>query len=118
MRPATVEGRSGTFSPPYPRSRGGSRKNGRPPAFLQVMEGSRGRRRWLAVTGMFVACALALPAVAGAGEVDDACRANGGSASMCVGMEKVGERVSAECRRLGAAPDEQCVVPLGHRVIR
>src|SRR3954471_7618202 len=82
------------------------------------MEGSRGRRRWPAVTGMLVGCVLALPAVAGAGEVDDACRANGGSASMCVGMEKVGERVSAECRRLGAASDEQCVVPLGHRVIR
>ena len=67
---------------------------------------------------MLVGCALALPAVAGAGEVDDACRANGGSASMCVGLEKAGERVSAECRRLGAASDEQCVVPLGHRVIR
>src|SRR5215207_9321935 len=104
MRPATVEGRSGTFIPPYPRSRGGSRKNGRPPAFLQVMEGSRGRRRWLAVTGMFVACALALPAVAGAGEVDDACRANGGSASMCVGMEKVGERFRRSAGALARRP--------------
>jgi hypothetical protein len=67
---------------------------------------------------MLVVGVLAAPGVAGAGDVDDACRANGGSASMCVGTQKAGERVSAECRRLGAAPDEQCVVPIGHRVIR
>ena len=68
---------------------------------------------------MWIACALALPAAAGAGPVDDACRDSEGPAIVCVGAEKLGERASAECRRTGAAGDEQCAtVPAGHRVIR
>ena len=84
------------------------------------MQGSGARRAGPALTGMVLACALALalPGSAAAGPVDDACRANGGSASMCIGLSKLGERASAECRRLGATPDEQCVLPVGRRVIR
>jgi hypothetical protein len=81
------------------------------------MQGSRAG--WgPALTGMLMLCALALPSAASAGPVDDACRANGGTPSMCIGLSKVGERASAECRRLGATPDEQCVLPAGRRVIR
>jgi hypothetical protein len=82
------------------------------------MQGSRVRRSGPALAGMLIVCALALPASAGAGPVDDACRANSGPPSMCIGLAKVGERASAECRRLGATSDEQCVLPVGRRVIR
>src|SRR3954469_25265378 len=84
------------------------------------MQGTARRRLWgLAVTGTWTACALAVPAPAGAGPVDDACRHNDGPAPLCVGTEKVGERASAECRRPAVASDQQCAeVPAGHRVIR
>ena len=35
---------------------------------------------------------------------------------MCVGMEKLGERASAECRRTGVAGDANCVTPAGRAV--
>src|SRR3954471_18438243 len=76
----------------------------------------RGSRRILGALTLAIAAVAAAPAHAG--EVDAACRANAAPAPVCVGAEKLGERASAECRRLGATPDEQCVLPLGHRVIR
>jgi hypothetical protein len=89
-------------------------------ALWWTMRGTGRRRlRGLAATGIWMACALGVPAGAGAGPVDDACRGNDGPASLCVGLEKVGERGSAECRRPGIASDEQCAnVPAGHRVVR
>ena len=36
---------------------------------------------------------------------------------MCLGFEKLGERVAAECRRLGV-PESRCVLPLGKTVLR
>lgn len=37
---------------------------------------------------------------------------------MEVGLDKLAERASAECRRTGVATDEQCAPPVGHKVIR
>ncbi len=68
---------------------------------------------------MLIALALLAPGHARAGQVDDACRQASGPALSCVGMEKLGERLSAECRRAGAVSDEQCAaIPAGRRVIR
>ena len=73
----------------------------------------------LAVAGMWMVCALGVPAAAGAGAVDDGCRDADGPAPLCIGMEKLGERATAECRRAGVASDEQCAtVPVGRAVIR
>jgi hypothetical protein len=96
------------------------RKFGLRAAFKAAMEGTVDRWSWgLAVAGTWLACWVGAPAAAQAGELDDACRQGGGSPSLCVGTEKLGERAAAECRRTGAASDEQCAgVPAGRRVIR
>ena len=62
------------------------------------------------------ACALTLPASATAGPIDDGCRTANGPAGMCVGVEKLGERASAECRRTGAVGDAGCTLPAGRGV--
>lgn len=76
-------------------------------------------RRW-AIAAAF-ALLLALPAPAGAQDAlltEESCRAAGGSRSMCVGAGKVGERISAECRRRAIVDDETCWSRVGRRVVR
>ncbi len=72
---------------------------------------------------MLVAGALALgaaaPATAGAqAPGDEACANVSPSAAPCVLLDKVVERVSAECRRIGLVPDQSCLLPVGAQVRR
>lgn len=69
--------------------------------------------------GFLVALAVvAMPASAGAQSLDEGeCRSSVGSRSFCVGMAKVGERASAECRRAGI-PEDGCWSRVGRRVLR
>ena len=46
------------------------------------------------------------------------CRATGASRAFCVGVGKLGERASAECRRLGVLDDATCWSRVGRRVVR
>lgn len=62
-----------------------------------------------------LACAL-LPSTAAAGPADDGCRTANGPAGLCIGLEKAGERASAECRRTGLGGDADCVMPAGRAV--
>ena len=85
------------------------------------------RRRLLAATlGTLVpALVLAVPGIAQAQlpSVDEACSDSAlGSAAgekdpFCVGIRKLAERASAECRRVGI-PEEHCYTGSGRRVIR
>lgn len=68
---------------------------------------------------LLLALLIAVPSTASAQSLDEAsCRAAGGSVSLCRGLDKLGERVSAECRRTGLVSDEQCWSRIGRRVIR
>ena len=62
-----------------------------------------------------LAAALTLPSVAAAATkpLDDACAQNSPYASPCVGADKLAEAGATECRKAGA-PDESCVMPVGH----
>ena len=54
-------------------------------------------------------------ATAQAQSVDGTCGSLRPSAAPCVGLDKLAEAAAAECRRIGV-PEEQCALPLGHRV--
>lgn len=47
----------------------------------------------------------------------ETCEASGGTAATCVGLGKLGDRIAAECRRLGVA-DATCAQAAGRRVTR
>jgi hypothetical protein len=59
--------------------------------------------------------ALGLAAPAQAQTVDDLCSKLSPSGAPCIGADKLAERLSAECRRVGR-PASQCQMPLGHHV--
>ena len=66
-----------------------------------------------------IALALAWSAPAQAQQFDEAeCRSSTGLRASCVGIGKLGERISAECRRAGVVGDEECWSRIGRRVIR
>ena len=67
-----------------------------------------------------IAAFAAVPAQAESdlGPLVEACEANAPSAAMCTGLAKVGERASAECRRLGLIGDAECYSQIGRKVIR
>src|SRR5881398_464101 len=68
--------------------------------------------------GMLALLALALAFGAGSAQaqtVDGGCGSLSPSAAPCIGLDKLAEAAAAECRRIGA-PEEQCALPLGHRV--
>ncbi len=77
------------------------------------------RRRFLALSLVTVSVLLAPVAPAGAqAPVSQAsCEASGGTAAICVGLGKLGDRIAAECRRLGVE-DATCAQTAGRRVIR
>ena len=62
------------------------------------------------------ALAAAGPAQAQLPSVDEACKGTVGSEAFCIGMQKLAERASAECRRVGI-PEEQCFTGSGRRVV-
>src|SRR3954451_3193723 len=63
---------------------------------------------------LFVFVALASGS-ARAQSVDGTCGSLSPSAAPCIGLDKLAEAAAAECRRIGV-PEEQCALPLGHRV--
>src|SRR2546423_9707159 len=67
----------------------------------------------LAAGALVAALLLAAPARAQPG--DDACSKVSPSASFCIGLQKLAEAASAECRRIGRPPSA-CKLPLGHQV--
>jgi hypothetical protein len=90
-----------------------------------VTEHSTRRRLVLAVATLLAALAAATQPAAAADSPspDQQCAANAPSDAMCTGVDKVGERGSAECRRAsdatgGPISDEQCYPPIGHQVNR
>lgn len=73
----------------------------------------------IAVIAAVLAAPFLFPAQSPAQSVEEgSCRSAGGPRSLCVGTGKVGERVSAECRRLGITSDATCWSRVGRRVIR
>lgn len=58
---------------------------------------------------------LALVSPAAAQPLDDTCEGISPSAATCIGFQKLGERMQAECRRAGV-PSTSCGIPLGHEV--
>jgi hypothetical protein len=69
---------------------------------------------WIVVA----AGAALVPASAPAQDLDDTCENSGAPATTCVGMDKLAERASAECRRTAVASDQQCAaLPVGRDVI-
>ncbi len=77
-------------------------------------------RRGGVILAALVTAGLAVPAGASAQAIwDEAqCREAGNPRSLCVGVAKLGERASAECRRLGIVDDETCWSRVGRRVVR
>ncbi|MBA2505454.1 MAG: hypothetical protein H0V29_05845 [Thermoleophilaceae bacterium] len=73
-----------------------------------------------ALTAALALLALAAPAHAESdlGPLVEACEENAPSAAMCTGLAKLGERASAECRRLGVLTDDMCWSQVGRRVLR
>ena len=73
-----------------------------------------------------LAAAAAMAAALGAGaaggahaqSLDQACRDAEQVPGTCIGISKLAERASAECRRAGRGDDESCVLPMSRRVIR
>jgi hypothetical protein len=78
-----------------------------------------GHARRLAAAALCLLAALAAaPAAAGAQSLsEDGCRDATGARAACVGLAKLGERVSAECRRAGLLGDEACWSRVGRRVV-
>lgn len=76
-------------------------------------------RRRLVLLLLAAAAALtsASPAAAQAPTSEAACQAAGGPRPACVGLGKLGERIAAECTRLGVG-EEQCASSIGRRVVR
>lgn len=89
-----------------------------------VRRGTRRLARRAAVIAALSVCALG-PTQASAqqappstpADIAEACRALGALPATCTGLGKLGERVAAECRRLGI-PESRCVLPLGKTVLR
>ena len=77
-------------------------------------------RRGGVIVAALVTVGLVVPAGANAQAIwDEAqCREAGHPRSLCVGVAKLGERASAECRRLGIVDDETCWSRVGRRVVR
>ena len=74
-------------------------------------------RRVLIAAAAAAFAAFAPPA--SAQSVDErSCVEAGGRQSVCRGLDKLGERASAECRRRGIADDETCWSRVGRRVVR
>ena len=68
---------------------------------------------------VIVFAVLAFPATAAAQSLDEMdCRDQTGLRASCVGLAKLGERVSAECRRTGLLTDADCWSRVGRQVIR
>lgn len=76
-------------------------------------------RRLLALSLAAVLGLAAAPdgAAAQAPVSQESCEAGGGSEATCVGLGKLGDRIAAECRRLGVE-DTTCAQTAGRRVIR
>jgi len=72
-------------------------------------------RSVLVTAAVLAALGLAVPAGAHAQLVDETCAGLSPSNVPCVGAQKLAERLSAECRRVGR-PAKDCQLPLGHRV--
>lgn len=76
------------------------------------------------IAASLLVSATATPARAQVPDLDQACQDASLPDPACIGAAKLGERASAECRRIadlggqGTPSDEQCAMPLGHRVIR
>lgn len=71
----------------------------------------------LAVAAAAAVIAPAAPAAAQAPITEASCTAAGAPRSACAGLGKLGERIAAECSRVGAS-DEQCATTVGRRVVR
>ena len=71
--------------------------------------------RRLAASGAVLAALLLAPPSAVAAPLDDTCAGVSPTALPCVGFQKLGERLAAECRRVGR-PASQCRMPLGREV--
>jgi len=78
-------------------------------------------RRARIVLLTLIAC-TAGPVVAGPAAAQsvtqEGCRDSLGLLAPCVGVGKLGERASAECRRFGVVDDEACSTRVGRRVVR
>jgi hypothetical protein len=87
------------------------------------------RRALTALAAAVTSLALIAPAASAQG-FDEQCAENAPSASVCTGSQKLGERGSAECRRVGdgvdandgagdrKVGDDRCYPPTGHQVNR
>ncbi len=76
------------------------------------------RRRFLVLTAtasLFLAASAGADAQAPLSQAS--CEASGGTPVTCVGLGKLGDRIAAECRRLGI-PDASCAQVAGRTVIR
>ena len=74
------------------------------------------RARLAAATATALAALVATgPAQAQLPSVDEACSGTVGSEAFCIGLQKLAERASAECRRVGI-PEELCYTGFGRPV--